>query len=409
MLLSYSFANFGPFKENVNFSMQPGKIMERYLDNEINLDDKVRILKSAVIVGENGGGKTSFINSLKELKKLISIANKPVKVDINNINANFRREIYASQKYELQVLLSVKNENSFVENYIYHYYLQLDRFGIIAESLSRRRISQKKENEIFNITVKQIDSNPKEFARVVRLVLNEKFFYHNELLEKSLNEYQMGSALNRLAGFCPEVIAPFVDWIENTLVVKSPIFADYSVYAKQDDQTLDILSSPEFFDLFRLIDPTIVKIKIDSKEPYKETKIYREDESGKDFSIPLILESTGIRDFFCWSEQLWKVLKEDKVLFADEVDRVLNPVLASKLVTFVNKSDHQGQFIFTTHNALHLNFEDFRKEQMWIVSKSDSPLCSEMYSIADFSGIRYENTTLYRDYLRGYFGGVGCG
>lgn len=408
MLLSYCFENFGPFKERVEFSMRPGQSMARYADNEVEFDNKIRVLKSAVIVGENGGGKTTFIRSLKRLQSLIGTANKLLVASKDTMNANLSNIPDAEQKYELEVLLCVSENGGKQGYYIYNYILNLDRHGIVREYLKRCPVGKRSE-DIFDIkTVEtEIDVQRHTISRGMKAELNKKFFDQSELLKQSLVDYRMGTALNRLAGFCPEVISPFIDWIENSLVVKCPLFADFSLYANETEQTLDILASPQFLELFRLVDPTIVGIKVDEKEPYKETRIIRMTENREEFSMALINESTGIREFFCWAEQIWKVLAENKTLFSDEVDRVLNPVLAAKLIAYINKSDHKGQFIFTTHNALHLNFQDFRKEQMWIVSKNSTPLSSDMYSIADFGGVRYDNNHLYKDYLNGFFGGIG--
>lgn len=424
MLLSYSFENFGPFKDRAHFSMLPGTRMNRYRDNEVEFDRGFRVSKSAVVVGENGGGKTTIAKSMKQLQQLISTANKTLRVSKNTINANLQENYpVTKQCYELEALILVETTDQAppVETtdqasyYIYHFILELNGFGIVKEYLGRRLIGKTKEELLYHVkTDYKRDADSKVVTAMATGTLNPKYFTASDSLKESIQKFQMGIVLNRVAGFCPEVIVPFIKWITDCLVIKCTEFADLSVYsdlnfADTDEQTLDIIQSQEFFDLFRLVDPTILQIKVDPKEPYKATKIIRMDENGQKYSIQLIEESTGIREFFCWAEQLWKIINENKTLFADEIDRVLNPVLAAKLVAYINNSEHHGQFIFTTHNALHLNFRDFRKEQMWIVSKSHVPLSSELYSIADFDGVRYNNKTLYKQYLNGYFGGIGNG
>ena len=88
------------------------------------------------------------------------------------------------------------------------------------------------------------------------------------------------------------------------------------------------------------------------------------------------------------------------------MDRVLNPVLSDRIVSFINGSEHEGQFLFTTHNALHLNLKNYMKEQIYFVTKSIETLESEMYSLADFPEVRYETTKIYEFYMKGILGGT---
>ena len=46
---------------------------------------------------------------------------------------------------------------------------------------------------------------------------------------------------------------------------------------------------------------------------------------------------------------------------------------------FINGSEHTGQFVFTTHNVLHLNLGNYMKEQIYFVTKNPDTLQSELY------------------------------
>lgn len=394
MLLNYSVTNYGGFKDTATLSMIPGVEMPRYEDNEVDFGNDLKVLKSAVIVGENGGGKTTLARSMRTLQDLVSASNKVLKAQYGTVNANLQH-LYpdVSQKYELEAVIEISSEI-----YVYHFLLELDGEGIVQEFLFRRKSTSKKEELIYSTDRKN------------GIALNPKYFPDAKKFDKSIQDFPMGTVLSRVGVFGQEVVTPFIEWMANSLVVKCTEFADLSIYSalEADEQTLTIIQDEGFTELFRLADSSIVDIEIDRKDPYRATKVIRMDENGDKYSIPLIAESTGIREFFCWSEQIWKILYENKTVFADEVDRVLNPVLASRLVAYINNSKHKGQFIFTTHNALHLNFNDFRKEQMWIVSKGKEPLTAELYSIADFgNNIRYNNKHLYEAYLSGFLGGIG--
>ena len=65
MLLSYKFKNFLSFKDDAEFTMfAPGnKVKNRFPDNYVKLNSGYDVLKNAVIVGENAGGKSNFVRS----------------------------------------------------------------------------------------------------------------------------------------------------------------------------------------------------------------------------------------------------------------------------------------------------------------------------------------------------------
>lgn len=71
MLLEFSFENFGPFKEYMEFSLKPGKVSQRFADNVIENEYGLKTSKVGVIAGENAGGKTNFIRSIKFIKDVI--------------------------------------------------------------------------------------------------------------------------------------------------------------------------------------------------------------------------------------------------------------------------------------------------------------------------------------------------
>lgn len=62
--------------------------------------------------------------------------------------------------------------------------------------------------------------------------------------------------------------------------------------------------------------------------------------------------------------QIYWVVEENKVVFADEMDRVLSPVLSDRVIAYINGCEHNGQFIFSTHNVLHLDLERYNQKEL---------------------------------------------
>ena len=93
MLLNYSFSNFCSFQGQGFFSLNAssGKVLRRYPGNYNTAECGTHPLKTAVIVGENAGGKSNFIRSLMFLQSLF-IENTIVKTVSPYVNVSALRE-----------------------------------------------------------------------------------------------------------------------------------------------------------------------------------------------------------------------------------------------------------------------------------------------------------------------------
>lgn len=104
-----------------------GKVKKRFPGSYVETAEDFDLLKSAVIVGENAGGKSNFINSLKYLKSLF-VTNSQVKSVRPYVNAaSLNDEKNPVQKFEL----CFRADNGKV--YVYH--LHLNESGIVHEEL----------------------------------------------------------------------------------------------------------------------------------------------------------------------------------------------------------------------------------------------------------------------------------
>lgn len=229
----------------------------------------------------------------------------------------------------------------------------------------------------------------------------------DELVES--NEYShKGVFINYLYNLGIDAVKPFVDCINEKVIVEIPEKASINVYKtmERNEKDLAVLKQESFFEIFSLVDSSIIKIEINEENPFEKTIITRRLSNGTEFKLEISNDSSGVNEFFAWSIQLWKVIYENAILFADEIDKVFNSILASKVVNYIKGSDHKGQFIFTTHNVLHMNTNDFMKEQIYFISKNSDTLESNLYSLADFPEYRYEKVNVYELYLKGLLGGV---
>lgn len=388
MLISYTFNNFCSFYGESEFSMEAaGKVKKRYPDNYVETKAEVACLKSAVIVGENAGGKSNFINSLKFLKSMFT-DNSSIKSIRSYINYDsMKKEEMPCQKFE--VVLLADNEM------IYRYTLIIDERGIVSERLDRQKSKKGKLYHVF-----QIDRNEDGTAFMSKIKLADEF----EKIADRRNS-DIGLFVTKLAILGNEHAAAVTAWMNNKLFTESvPNGLDTDVKRIQSD--LDILKDSRYVEIFRMIDYSICGIELDEEKPYSKTLIVRRNEAGELMKRELQMDSAGVKEFFVWAVQIFRVVNENKIIIADEMDRVLNPVLSDRVISFINGKQHKGQFIFSTHNVLHLNLVNYMKEQIYFITKNRESLTSELYSLADFPEVRYETTKIYEFYMKGILGGT---
>lgn len=129
------------------------------------------------------------------------------------------------------------------------------------------------------------------------------------------------------------------------------------------------MKDDRFIDILKMVDHSIVDVQIDDEKPFSKSVIVRKLKNDTTFSVELQKDSAGVREFFAWAVQIFRVVYENKIVIADEMDRVLNPVLSEQVIAYINGKKHMGQFIFSTHNVLHLDLKTYMKEQIYFITK----------------------------------------
>lgn len=423
MLLKYSFKNFCSFQDSVNFSLISTE--DEKIDFPLNyVEGSTDVLKSAVIVGENAGGKTNFVKSLSYLKSLFKETNS-VKSNLKFVNDHYNigedtRICDTTQSFSISVLIG---------DTVYYYELELDYLGIKTENFSMREVNQNENFKIFEVARQEKNISLTDPIKMMKLAnrtndaslptlmyaIKKDFRFKDGKMKPSsekIEEEHNGLYITQSAilGMKPAVV--FSRWINENLFLNISCDGENYFQTKKllnEDATI-LVDRENFLPILQMADPSIKDFKLDSKAPFAETLIVRETDDGIISKHELTDDSAGIRDFFPLAIQIYKVIHQNKVVIVDEMDRSLNPVLSDKIIAFINANDHKGQFIFTTHNVLHLDLQIYMKEQIFFVTKNLSTLNSEMYSLADFSDITYdENEPLYNFYLRGILGGTTLG
>ncbi len=385
MLIRYCFNNFCSFWGNNEFSMEApqGKVKRRFPDNFAVDASGCNCLKTAVIVGENAGGKSNFISSLQYLKSLFA-DNSKVKsfpAFINTACAVSGAD--DTQVFELEILPEPEH--------IYRYSLSIDRMGIVSECLTLKNAIKDKAKVCFSV------------RRAGKGYLVEEA--SSDLVNAAARENGIGLTVTKLAILGDEDALNVTNWVNETLYTESLSGnADASIRKVQSD--IAILKDERYLDIFRMVDYSICSIEPDEEKPYSKTSIVRKNKDGIIQKRELSMDSAGVREFFAWAVQIFRVVYENRVIFADEMDRVLNPILSDRVVAYINGKQHTGQFVFSTHNVLHLNLTTYMKEQIYFVTKDRDTLVSEIYALSDFPEVKYGTARIYEFYMKGVLGGT---
>lgn len=419
MILNYKFENFMSFWENVEFSMMAPKtkVKNRFPNNYIASDTGIDVLKTAVIVGENAGGKSNFVRSLSYLQSFF-VEIEPVKSYRSAINTNNNQNFCPKKNKTLQ---SFDIEVIIEEKFLYLYHLEVDFIGVVKEALYFKNQAKNKYKKIFSIKRKGCTIECKNENECIKSnkchthadasylldVPGDESGVEESLKRAAQKDKSFGLTIIKLAMLGNEYAITFTDWIKNYLCPETNII-NYDIYKsmKSEEDDLRILYDPRYLDILRMIDYSIIDFKVDEEKPFSKTIIVRQKKDGSTFTRELAQDSSGVREFFAWAVQIFKVVYENKIVFADEMDRVLNPVLSDRVISFICGKKHLGQFVFTTHNVLHLDLKNYMKEQIYFITKDIETLESELYSLADFPEIRYETSKIYEFYMKGILGGT---
>lgn len=127
--------------------------------------------------------------------------------------------------------------------------------------------------------------------------------------------------------------------------------------------------------------------------------------------MPFYLESNGTRKMFYLFDFFMDALKNGMVLFVDELDAKLHPLLTRYIINLFHNSGTNkgnGQLIYSTHDTVNLNKDTFRRDEIWFAEK-DKDGISKIYSLADYkiNDVKVRNDATYnKDYLSGRYGAI---
>lgn len=400
MLLEFRCSNFKSIKEEIRFSMIAGK--DNTSEELLKVYNNFRVLRSAVIYGANGSGKSNFINALLFMCNLVQTSisyqpgqkipqathklsekEKPSTFDIQFIRKNVR---YA---YGFSI-----EGGAITEEYLYYF-----PNGRQVKIFERDRMNIQPGNRYKS----SFDVSIKDVLKENRLFLSCAANYSNvrELEEAFL-------------------------FFTTDIVVYNPAmnnWTEYSIRLMQDNPSI----KEEFLQMLNALDTGIqdVKLKVekvkfadlkrDLQLPDNLMGLISEQEGNRieakvvydKFEIDLLNEeSSGIKRLFEIICPMIDILNTGKVLICDELEASLHEAVIYKIVQlFQNyKKDIFAQLIFSTHDTSLLNRELFRRDQVWF-TQLNKDRATDLYSLVEIKDVR-KSENLAKGYVSGKYGAI---
>ena len=401
MLIRFSFKNFKSFRDENVLDMEATSLKEH--EYNVVKTENVYLLKVAAIYGANASGKTNVLQAFDYMKKRILVSDDSKKnspIDEDNIYSF----MINNDPISLEVEILAKN------NKIYKYGFDVLKDSIISEWLYIKKINKFYsifEREKNNVTMKsnnKISGLANIDERTLFLNIYSKIDKDNEDFN---NVYDWFVNANYLDLGNPR----FEDFINTRISLKILSDEKYKKELLRFIKTFDsgiegIKTTPESIEEIQN-NNRVVKVELIHRGENNELK-----------ALPLELESNGTRKMFHLFDFFMDALRNGMVLFIDELDAKLHPLLTRYIINLFHNSETNignGQLIYSTHDTVNLNKDTFRRDEIWFTEKNKDGV-SEMYALSDYildddgSSKRCKkvrnDATYNKDYLTGRYGAI---
>ncbi len=441
MLVSFALSNFRSFFEEETFSLVAStRLAGAHTEHAIAIPgSEERVLRSAVIYGANGAGKSNLFRALRYLRDAaINPRNK--KKGTGREAFRFSSGHNATTDFDLQFI---------ARDQLYRYGLKLDDSRVTEEWLvavngaSEKAIYERRTDSdgAVKVEVNALKDNSKKLKALATVggPENQTFL---STIRATLNAADIGNEIsavldwfkNQLHLVAPdEDVAPIggmlaheADFLSfaSAFLKASSTGVDYLKVEKKEiseeelraflpkkmaEQAIDRLSKEDAQRLLFTNEGAGFDLLLEKAEEnhfYQITIQAAHEIDGSDaVHLDLTEESDGTQRLLNLLPALYQLRNENAVYVIDEIDRSLHPKLVYDFLEFFLKSCEQGhrQVLVTTHECNLLNLDLLRRDEIWFAEK-DSKGATHLVALSDFK-VR-NDLDVRKHYLEGRFGGI---
>jgi len=421
MILSFSFSNYRSVKNKVTLSMLPVKAFKELPDNCFQPGAKVNLLRTAVIYGANASGKSNVLKALNDFRNYVInstdlkvnqqiILYDPFLLDESTKKAPsvFHIDFFSNETIRHQYSVEIISNQVIKEELIYYpkgqkviIFLRKDGkpfyFGSVLKGEKMSIVARLLPNQLF------LSKGANENIEILKAVYQ---YFTDKILEQLnfRNLYTESVVSNLIADFLKEKSPAFILRINKII---NSLDTGISSFEIRKGEGLSLFQGLPI-EVAQILNPNVFK-DIEKELGYEILTYHRVfGPLGKEIGmVPFTIdkESSGTRSLFVMAVLLIDAMDSGKVLYIDEIEQSLHPLLVRSLLSMFNNpviNNGNAQLIFTTHDISLLNNELFRRDQVWFTEKDEKGI-TELYSMADIDGVR-NNIPYDKWYLSGRFG-----
>ena len=412
MLLQFNFKNYKSFRDDTTLDLTATKISE--FNNHVILIANERVLPVAAIFGANASGKSNVQEAFRYMATYVL---QSLNYGGDESSSKKRKSEFFKPTPFLFDSDSRTAESSFEVYFIdseengaktFNYGFTVNNNGVCEEWLNyKSKTSRGNYKKIFYRNGNELDLSgiPSKSQENIRVALEK------ETLIVSLGAKLKITKLKYIRDwFINNNFADFGKPIENFFL--SQLIPDG--FAEDENVRKNVVEYFASFDS-SIIGFNVEVIKTDEDEENNHLRIdaiHKMIDSDQTASIPLQNESAGTLKMFALYPMLQDALSTGGVLFIDELNARLHPLLVRTfIITFLNPeiNTKNAQLIFTSHDSWQLNGNILRRDEIWFTEK-DADGVSSLYSLADFvdeNGTKIRKDENYeRNYLLGKYGAI---
>ncbi len=421
MLIEFSVGNFRSFQKLVTLSLVSAKRTARdpriNLHNTFKIDENLSLLKSTAIYGANASGKSNLVAAMAFMRNFV---------------VNSARETQAAEEIHFEPFrLNLENAEMpslfqivcLIDNVKYRYGFEVNTRKVISEWLF---ISGKKKDS--SPTVREKES--RLFTRTEEGIRRGATFREGKGVEAKTRENVLFlSALSQWNGPISQMV---VKWFQTLGIVSGLDDLGYRLFSLNKFQ--NELFRNEMVHFVQVLDLGIEGIRSEVKDRSQinlppdlptelrdffsktdkwisiRTQHKKFNDSGQVIGFEELdlegNESHGTQKLFFLSGPLLDTLQNGKVLFVDELEARLHPLITCELIRMFHSPESNpknAQLAFTTHDTNLLSNKRFRRDQIWFTEK-DRFGASDLYSLAE---LKVRNDASYeQDYIQGKYGAI---
>ena len=381
MLIQFSVENHRSIKAPVviSFAASKDKSLE---SNLLHPDNKKALLPVLALYGANAAGKSNVLHALMTMWDMVTglpaTLSKGKKLPWEPFAGNDKRTtlevMYMYRQVRYVYGFSFDAERIYTE-YLYHWPNGREALVFSRENgeyVFRENVAEQTtlagrtpENKLYLVS-----SNEWNLAQTENAY---QWFFKNLIFIVGQNDVSAGM----IAKICREED-------QKARILKELLLADLGIFDVSVDITFD-----------------------ESNRITTTHRIIREDGQTEYFRLPMELESSGTRRFFAQIGYWLQALETGALLVVDGIECNMHPLLTRRLIELVQDSTintNGAQLLFTTHDAMLLDLDFFRRDQIWFAEKEERSCATKLYSLASFSPRKGEN--IRKGYLQGRFGAI---